>query len=189
MSTQTKERAGLSWREVCEEPNLQGFPYNIETNERGQIVMSPTCAWHGKCAFRIAQRLEELLPEGESAIETAIRTAKGTKVADAIWCTEERWEQIKDASDVPVAPQICVEVRSPTNPDAEIDEKRQLYLDAGAEEVWICDEDGQITFSDAHREREASSAHPLPSADRRVGAVPLAPPALLNSPCSRDTCR
>ena len=160
MSTQTKDRAGLTWKEVCEDPNLQDLPYKIETNDRGQIVMSPTYAWHGKFAFRIAQRLEELLPGGESSIETAIRTAKGTKVADAIWCTAERWSQIKDAYDVPVAPEICVEVRSPTNTDAEIDEKRQLYLGAGAEEVWICDEEGQITVCDEDGEREASRRAP-----------------------------
>lgn len=156
MSTQTKERPGLSWKKVCEDPNLQDLPYKIETNDRGQIVMSPTYAWHGRFAYQIAQLLEEQLPEGVSSVETAIRTAKGTKVADAIWCTAERWVEIKDAYDVPVAPEICVEVRSPTNTDAEIDEKRELYLDAGAEEVWICDEEGQITFYDAEGEREVS---------------------------------
>ena len=160
MSTQTKDRPGLTWKEVCEDPNLQDLPYKIETNDRGQIVMSPTYAWHGKFAFRIAQRLEELLPGGESSVETAIRTAKGTKVADAIWCTAERWSQIKDAYDVPVAPEICVEVRSPTNTDAEIDEKRQLCLDAGAEEVWIYDEEGQITVCDEDGQREASRRAP-----------------------------
>lgn len=161
MSTQTKERPGLSWKTVCEDPNLQDLPYKIETNDRGQIVMSPTYAWHGRYAFWIAKQLEEELTEGTSSVETAIRTAKGTKVADAIWCTAERWGQIKDAYDVPVAPQICVEVRSPTNTDAEIDEKRQLYLDAGAEEVWICDADGAITFYDEAGAIESS--HRVPS--------------------------
>lgn len=160
MSTQTKDRPGLSWKEVCEDPNLQDLPYKIETNDRGQIVMSPTYAWHGKFAFRIAQRLEELLPEGESSVETAIRTTKGTKVADAIWCTSERWEQIKDAYDVPIAPEICVEVRSPTNTDAEIDEKRQLYLEAGAEEVWVCDAEGRMQFYDEDGEQDASGRAP-----------------------------
>ncbi|WP_262507540.1 hypothetical protein [Salinibacter altiplanensis] len=44
MSTKMKERPGLSWKEVCEAPNLQDLPYKIETNDRGQIVMSPTYA-------------------------------------------------------------------------------------------------------------------------------------------------
>lgn len=168
MSTQTKERPGLSWKKVCEDPNLQDLPYKIETNDRGQIVMSPTYAWHGRFAYQIAQLLEEQLPEGVSSVETAIRTAKGTKVADAIWCTAERWVEIKDAYDVPVAPEICVEVRSPTNTDAEIDEKRELYLDAGAEEVWICDEERQITFYDAEGEREVSQR--VPSFPSRIEA-------------------
>jgi Uma2 family endonuclease len=160
MSTRTKDRPGLSWKEVCEDPALQDLPYKIETNDRGQIVMSPTYAWHGKFAFRIAQRLEEELPDGESSVETAIRTSKGTKVADAVWCTAARWEQIKDAYDVPVAPEICVEVRSPTNTDEEIDEKRGLYLEAGAEEVWICDEEGHLTFYNEDGELEASPRAP-----------------------------
>ncbi len=164
MSIQSKDRPGLSWKEVCEDPNLQDLPYKIETNDRGQIVMSPTYAWHGKFAFRIAQRLEEMLPDGESSVEMAIQTPKGTKVADAIWCSDGRWEQIKDAYDVPVAPEICVEVRSPTNTDAEMEEKRALYLEAGAEEVWICDEEGTITFYDAEGERDASRRVPSFSA-------------------------
>lgn len=167
-TSEAKQGIGLTWEEVCSDPNLQDLPYKIETNDRGQIVMSPTYAWHGKYAFRIAQRLEELLPEGESSVETAIQTTKGTKVADAIWCTAERWDRIKDAYDVPVAPQICVEVRSPTNTDTEIDEKRQLYLDAGAEEVWICAKDGSLTFYDSGGAIESS--HRAPSFPRRIEA-------------------
>jgi Uma2 family endonuclease len=167
-TSEAKQGTGLTWEEVCSDPNLQDLPYKIETNDRGQIVMSPTYAWHGKYAFRIAQRLEELLPEGEASVETAIQTAKGTKVADAIWCTAKRWDRIKDAYDVPVAPQICVEVRSPTNTDAEIDEKRQLYLDAGAEEVWICAKDGSLTFYDFGGAIESS--HRAPSFPRRIEA-------------------
>jgi len=166
MSTKTRDRAGLSWKEVCEDPTLQDLPYKVETNDRGQIVMSPTYAWHGRFAYTIAQQLEETLPEGVSSVETAIRTSKGTKVADAVWCTAARWEQIKDAYDVPVAPEICVEVRSPTNTDEEIDEKRALYLEAGAEEVWICDEEGRLTFYDEDGELKASSR--VPSVPERI---------------------
>ena len=38
---------------------------------------------------------------------------------------------------------------SPTNTGEEIDEKRQLYLDAGAQEVWTCDAEGRVQFYDA----------------------------------------
>jgi len=160
MSTQTQSESGLSWKDVCEDPNLHDLPYKIETNDRGQIVMSPTYAWHGRFAYKIAQTLEERRSDGVASVETAIRTTKGTKVADAVWCTADRWAQIKEADDAPVAPEICVEVRSPTNTDAEMAEKRSLYLEAGAEEVWICDSEGRLTFFDAEGERSASARVP-----------------------------
>jgi hypothetical protein len=31
---------------------------------------------------------------------------------------------------------------------AEMEEKRDLYLAKGAREVWVCDEEGQLTFFD-----------------------------------------
>jgi transposase-like protein len=52
-------------------------------------------------------------------------------------------------SDQPVfrrAPEICIEILSPSNFAAEMAEKRALYFDAGAREVWMCNLDGSITF-------------------------------------------
>jgi Uma2 family endonuclease len=39
-------------------------------------------------------------------------------------------------------PDLCVEVLSPTNTRAEIDEKVAAYLAAGAREVWVVGDDG-----------------------------------------------
>jgi len=44
------------------------------------------------------------------------------------------------------APEICVEVISPSNPDSELGQKKQLYFEAGAEEVWFCLQDGRMEF-------------------------------------------
>jgi Uma2 family endonuclease len=44
------------------------------------------------------------------------------------------------------APEICVEILSPSNTQEEIDEKRDAYLRAGAKEVWLCDRDNRMTF-------------------------------------------
>jgi hypothetical protein len=35
---------------------------------------------------------------------------------------------------------------SPSNTEAEIQEKAKLYFDAGANEVWLCAPDGGISF-------------------------------------------
>jgi Uma2 family endonuclease len=44
------------------------------------------------------------------------------------------------------APEICVEVLSPSNSKPEMEEKRALYFGAGAREVWICGLDGKMEF-------------------------------------------
>jgi hypothetical protein len=44
------------------------------------------------------------------------------------------------------APEICVEIVSPSNSRSEITEKRALYFDAGAAEVWVCALYGSISF-------------------------------------------
>ena len=45
-----------------------------------------------------------------------------------------------------LAPEICVEVMSPTNTEEEMQEKRRLYREIGAEEVWVVGEKGRIRF-------------------------------------------
>ena len=45
-----------------------------------------------------------------------------------------------------IAPEICVEVLSPGNTRAEMEEKRALLFEAGAEEVWFCDTKGRMFF-------------------------------------------
>jgi Uma2 family endonuclease len=39
-----------------------------------------------------------------------------------------------------------VEVLSSSNTEEQIDEKRALYREVGADEVWVVDEDNQIRF-------------------------------------------
>ena len=95
MAATTKTHPGLTWEEVCNDPNLRDLPYKIETNEYGQIVMSPTYIYHGRFAYRIARLLEESLPDGTATVEAAVRTSRGTKVPDAVWLTAARWAEVK----------------------------------------------------------------------------------------------
>ena len=45
-----------------------------------------------------------------------------------------------------LAPEICVEVFSPSNSVAEIEGKILLYFERGAQECWTCDGTGVMTF-------------------------------------------
>ena len=38
----------MDWREVIENPSLRNLPFKIETNEWGQIVMTPATVRHSK---------------------------------------------------------------------------------------------------------------------------------------------
>ncbi|MCA9051034.1 MAG: Uma2 family endonuclease, partial [Planctomycetaceae bacterium] len=58
----------------------------------------------------------------------------------------ERFTQVKGQIAFEIAPEICVEVISPGNTDWEMASKKQLYFEAGAEEVWFCREDGRMEF-------------------------------------------
>jgi Uma2 family endonuclease len=58
-----------------------------------------------------------------------------------------------------LAPELCVEILSASNTDDELREKRALYREIGAEEVWVVDPDGRIRFF-AETERDASALAP-----------------------------
>jgi len=136
----------MNWQEVCADPRLHDLPYKIELNERGQILMSPVRLYHSAFQGKIIKLLTQLLQCGEAFPEFAIATEKGTKVADVVWCSDALWQQIKHQAESPVAPEICVEVLSATNTAEEMLEKRRLYFMHGAEEVWICDQNGTMQF-------------------------------------------
>lgn len=159
-------QAGLTWEEVCADPHLEDLPYKIETNEWGQIVMSPTRLRHGDFQYRIARFLDDALPEGRVITEAAIKTGKGTKVADVAWFSAERWVQVRDEFDASVAPELCVEIISPTNAAGEIEQKRRLYFNAGAREVWLCDLTGRLRVYTTEGEVKASAM--VPGAPMRI---------------------
>ena len=135
------------WAELLADSELARLPNRVETDRHGHILMSPPPSFtHADRQGQIADLLKSLLPEGRALPECPVSTADGVKAIDLVWLALARPE----LGDRPIvltrAPEICVEVLSPSNTPAEIDEKRALYFDAGASEVWICNLDGSITF-------------------------------------------
>jgi Uma2 family endonuclease len=140
---------GMNWAELCDNPKFQDLPFKIELNRAGQIIMSPTKNTHGYYAAKIAQLVKQLMGSGETFVELAIETEDSTKVADAAWASDKTFKIIKNEVSCSVAPEVCVEVRSPGNSNSEISFKRDLYLKAGAREYWVCDLTGRMEFFDA----------------------------------------
>jgi Uma2 family endonuclease len=147
----------MQWQEVCEHPSLQNLPFKIELNERGQILMSPVKVYHS--AFQ--GKISRLLPDNGIVLpECAIKTTKGTKVADIAWCSEQRFKIIEREAECSVAPELCIAVISSSNTKIEMEEKRQLYISAGAIEFWVCNEEGAVMFLDADGQLKNSKLVP-----------------------------
>lgn len=139
----------MNWQEVCNHPSLRDLPFKIETNEWGQIVMSPATNRHSYLQGQIEQLLRQMRTDGTAFPECAIETERGVKVADVAWLSDAFLKAHGLESPYTAAPELCVEVRSASNSRAEMDEKRGLYLARGALEVWFCGDDGQLRFHDA----------------------------------------
>ncbi|HKL87959.1 MAG TPA: Uma2 family endonuclease, partial [Salinibacter sp.] len=144
------------------DPQLQELPYKIETNEHGQIVLSPHKPQHGIRQSKISDLLRDhATQKGMRAVEFAVETAKGVKVPDVVWVSEDRLAEMPDDVEAsPVMPEVVVEVLSEGDTDVEIAEKRQLCLDEGAQEVWTCAADGTMSFYDETGAMEASTLIP-----------------------------
>ena len=108
--------------------------------------MSPVKIKHSFYQGRIQRLLESLLKTGEVMPECAINTSDGVKVADVVWCSDQRFDQIQDEISASIAPEICIEVKSTGNTFDEMEFKKKLYLESQAIEVWLCNEQGQIKF-------------------------------------------
>ncbi len=138
------------WDKIVANPEFAAMPYRFETDEHGQIIMSPPPApSHGRYQNRIGTLLERFAPPGEVISECPISTLKGVKAADVVWCSPGVWKESEGKSCLLRAPEICVEVLSPSNTRGEIDEKKELYFEGGAKEVWLCAEDGRMSFFSA----------------------------------------
>jgi Uma2 family endonuclease len=136
----------MNWKEVCEDPILQDLPYKIELNEWGQIVMSPASNKHGMFQVRIVGILLKTMKGGKVISECSVQTSKGVKVADVAWASDNFIKTNGDETPYLVAPEVCVEIISPSNSKAEINQKIELYLAKGAKEVWVCDLSGNVKF-------------------------------------------
>ena len=138
------------WTEILGDPYLAKLPDRIETNRHGHILMTPPPGFrHSERQGQIIALLIQFASQGRTLPECPISTADGVKAIDVGWLDASRDEIGQDIPLLTRAPEICIEILSPSNSAAEIAEKRLLYFDAGAAEVWICNRDGSLAFFSA----------------------------------------
>jgi len=135
------------WEEVLADPLLARLEQRIETDRHGRILMSPPpFSFHSNNQTAVLLLLHDLLPDGQARVEVPVSTPDGVRAADVAWTSDARYAAIYDRRLYLEAPDICVEVLSPSNTPQELAEKRALYFASGAVEVWFCEEDGTLRF-------------------------------------------
>mgnify|MGYP001312312053 CR=1 FL=1 len=137
------------WERLLADPELAKIEGRFETDRHGHIIMTPPPGYHhGGCQFEIGYQLRKLLG-GNVRTECPLSTSDGIKAVDVVWLSDLREATALNGQVLVQAPEICVEVLSPSNTPAEMEEKMALYFDAGAEEVWFCEEGGTMRFHSA----------------------------------------
>ena len=153
----TSETLALRWTEVIRDPTLQDLPYKIELNARGKIELSPASNLHGRLQARLAAELARQLHSGSPLTGCSILTQIGIRVPEVAWASDEFLRAHGTSTPFPTAPELCVEITSPSNSDDEIREKIHAYLTAGAKEIWIVGEDGSIDYHDLSGKKPSTS--------------------------------
>ena len=150
------EALSLRWAEVIDDPALRDLPYKIELNAWGKIEMSPASNRHGRLQVLLGAELLRQLPGGIVINEASILTDIGVRVPDVAWGSSDFLNAYGEATPYPKAPEICIEIVSPSNSDAEMREKTRAYLAAGATEVWHVSEEGNVRYFDQNGPKSAS---------------------------------
>lgn len=136
----------LTWPIVCRDSRLADLPYKIELTAGGKIVMSPHHSKHAIRQGNIEAHLRDLMTGGQAFPECPVDTADNTKQVDVVWASDEKIARFDEEFSWPEAPEICVEVVSPSNTFAELSRKMALYFERGAIECWICSSAGEMSF-------------------------------------------
>lgn len=119
----------------------------VETDRYGHLVLSPwAVARHGIYQSEVISLFGKLLADGRSITECPVSTSDGVKLVDAAWMSRERFAPMREFNVFDRAPEICVEVLSPSNTRPEIEERRELFLEIGCEEFWTVGATGKVRF-------------------------------------------
>jgi Uma2 family endonuclease len=140
----------MRWAQLCADPYWNDLAGKIELNGLGVIEMSPANNKHALVQSDLHLALGTQLRGGRALVECSVLTGDGVRVPDVAWASNGFLARHGAATTpFPRAPELCIEVRSPSNTNEEMAYKTELFLAAGAQEVWIVSQDGEAQFFDA----------------------------------------
>ncbi len=136
------------WKELLASGEMALYEtQRVETDRHGHLVLSPwAVARHGIYQSRVIFHLQTLLHRGIAMTECPLSTSDGVKLIDAAWMSRERYTPMREFNVFEMAPEICVEVLSPPNTRAEMEERRDLFFEIGCVEFWTVAATGKVRF-------------------------------------------
>jgi Uma2 family endonuclease len=133
----SREELAVRYAKLCEDPWMAKVEGKVEIDAWGRVMMTPPPAYlHGWVQGRLIQVLGTL-GGGHVAAESPIATATGVFAADITWASDAFVRAHAGEVALQQAPELCIEVVSPSNSRKELTDKRNAYLASGAREVWI----------------------------------------------------
>ena len=149
-------------------PEDDGPIYN-ELRHGELVAMTRPKLKHHLIQARIRDLLKAIAPVGAFVeYEVAFRALPEyeLRVADVAYISSERMSGVDPDDNIRGAPDLVVEVLSPSNTVAEIYDKEKLCLENGAQEFWVVDPDRRqvkVSTPDGHTRTLRSGQHiPLP---------------------------
>lgn len=138
MSTQT---GLITVEEFLKLPEPQGGHYELH---HGEVILVPPPKWGHERRQRVVEQLLTKLAGhvGEVRMEMGFQAAREYEYwrADVAFLRAERANAVGDDEYLMGAPDLVVEVLSPSNTYAEIDEKRAICLANGCSSFWVVDQ-------------------------------------------------
>jgi Uma2 family endonuclease len=120
-------------------PEAAGFRQELRHGELIQVA--PPKHKHFVVQRRLRQMLSHAAGEGIVDTELGFRPlAEGEyRIADVAYVSKDRWREIDPDGNLHGAPELVIEVLSPSNTVAEILDKESICLENGSREFWVVD--------------------------------------------------
>jgi Uma2 family endonuclease len=132
-----RDELARRWRMLCADPSFGDIVGKVELTEWGEIlVMSPVGKTHGLLATRIVKVFTEALG-GRTMVEVGVATDIGVRAPDVAWCSDAFLAAHPEDAPLDGAPELCVEIASPSDALPKLREKAAAYVKAGAMEAWL----------------------------------------------------
>jgi Uma2 family endonuclease len=136
----------MTFAEFEQLPDPQFGRYEFRQGE--PVIVGPPIFGH----MKVQQMLRDLLDQaaGRACTEFGFRPVPEHeyRIADVGYCSTERWNAADPKGYFAGAPDLAVEILSPSNSKKEMLDKRKLCLENGSLEFWVVDiEHRQIEVS------------------------------------------